>query len=279
MKKIVVILFAMLLMCASATASVTKTLTLEKSNTLAIRGPITSSSVSKLQHKLFKKSNKLNKDDNIFLVLDTPGGSITSGMELINTAKAIPQRVVTVSKFSASMGFIIAQYLGPRVITPGGILMSHKAKLKISGETPGEFENRKRLFDNIIKDIRKVNADRLRLSVSEYKNLIKNEYWTYGNKAVKQKAVDAKFRVKCGKSFEGIKKETLRTIFGEVVLTFSQCPLISSPLKIDYSGINFFKMDDSEEKKFRNIINMMYSNKVRFVEKFVSNGKDLEILK
>ena len=84
---------------------------LSKSNTLALQGPVTYSSVAQLQQKMIALSNSLSKNSTIYLVLDTPGGSVGAGMALIDTAKSIPQRVVTITSFAASMGFITVQSL------------------------------------------------------------------------------------------------------------------------------------------------------------------------
>ena len=139
-----------------------KTVVLEKGNTVVIRSPVNSKSMSKAMFELNELSFKLNKEDKIYLVLDTPGGSVFAGLDFIDYAKALPQKIITITKFAASMGFQIVQNLDDRYITPSGTLMSHRASGGVSGQFDGELESRYKMIKENIAFYERV--------AKEYKN-------------------------------------------------------------------------------------------------------------
>ena len=256
-----------------------KKIVLKESNTVSVRGAISPSSVAQIQEELLIKSRSLPDNSYIFLVLDTPGGSIHSGLQLINTAKSIPQKVVTVTNFAASMGFTIAQYLGPRLVLPHGIFMSHRARTRISGQIPGELDSRKNFLTDLIESIEVKTAKRLNLSTSEYKRVIRDEYWVFGTSSVSKNVADLEVIASCDKSLEGRTTKKYRTMFGTVEVVFSKCPLISAPLGINYSETDLWNLSKAEKKEFKHFINTMFTNKIEFVENYISKGTDLRILR
>lgn len=273
---------AALLVGFSAQAGSLKKVKLSSHNTIALRGPVSYSSVAQLQAKILDVSAKLPKRSVIFLVLDTPGGSVGAGMDLIQTAQAIPQRVVTITSFAASMGFITAQSLGPRLILPHGTLMSHRAAGGVSGQIPGEANSRLNYLMESIQDIERYVAKRLKRSHSSYANLIINEYWTFGQRSVNQNAADQVVLATCDGSLSGTETQTIQTFFGPVKVTFSKCPLVSAPLAIDFGDTLLLGLSLKEELQFKNYIRKMYTDKINFVKDEVVNlpvGQELRFLK
>jgi len=250
---------------------VRKIITLEASNTVVFRGPVTAESVGKAMAELKAISSKVSHKTPIYLVLDTPGGSVFDGLDFIDFTKALPQEVHTVTLFAASMGFQIAQNLNRRYITRNGILMSHRASLSgLTGQIDGEFETRYRMIKRAVDYLDVRAASRMKLSVKTYKSMIYNEYWVRGFDAPRENAADQQIMLRCGKSLDGESIEYVQSFFGMVRLTFSNCPMIRAPLKVDFSGL---VSGIEDPQNFKNNFMMAFTNQSRFVERFVVNNE------
>lgn len=117
MKNILLILLLYIIPTLALGQEKNKTITLNSDNFVALRDAVTWSSISKLQQDLLSLSAKLDDDEPIYLVLDTPGGSVMAGQRFIETVKGIPQPVHAVVLFAASMGFQITQAVDNRYNT------------------------------------------------------------------------------------------------------------------------------------------------------------------
>jgi len=255
---------------------VKKIITLEARNMVVLRGPVTGSSVGKAMKQLQAASRSVPQSTPLYLVLDTPGGSIMDGLDLIDFAKALPQKVHTVSLFAASMGFQIAQNLDNRYIIRNGTLMSHRASVRgLGGQVKGELETRYKMIRRSVDYLDYVAAKRMGIDVKTYENLIFNEYWVYGFDAVSNKAADEQILVKCGSSLNGSDTVEFQTFFGPVKVTFSQCPLIKEPESIDFSGI----LDLEDRKEIEKVIKMGLEDKPRFVDEFIVTSRFYEFFR
>lgn len=246
--------------------NVKKILTLKAGNTVVFRGPVTESSVSAVMRKMTKMSRRLSKNDVIYLVVDSPGGSIFDGLDFIQFAKALPQRVNTITLFAASMGFMIVQNLDKRYIVTNGTLMSHRASVRgLSGQINGELESRYKMIKRVVDYLEHKSSKRMKIGIKEYHTLINPEYWVHGFDAVDDHAADEQVLVRCGPSLDGTEKVSYRTFFGSVILLFSKCPLIKAPISTNLKGIT---------KKHRAYIGyvfrLAFENKRKFVEDFIT---------
>lgn len=205
-------------------------ITLTEDNTVVLREAINYATVAKVQVKLFELAKK-NPANDLYLFLDSPGGSVAAGGLLIDTINSIPNKVHTISAFSASMAYITVQSLGNRYVLPSGVLMSHRAYV---GGLKGTFEQIDSL-SNMLKEMVKEHdnkcASRVGLSYSAYKNLIHDDYWLTATQAIKTGHADAIAKVICDKSLQGTYKERQFTLFGAYDVTFSKCPLVRGFVK------------------------------------------------
>lgn len=210
----------------------TATIVLEKSNTVSINSAIDEASVAQASSELQKLCNDHKKD--IYLVLYSPGGSVTDGSMFIDFVKALPCKVHTIPLFAASMAYQITQSLGTRYVIPSSILMSHRASLSgISGQLPGELLSRISFYSDMIIELEAKTAKRLGMSLKEYQALIYDELWLTAYKALKGNHADKLEKVRCGKSLMGTKTALYSLgFFGSVEVTVSKCPLIIGPLEI-----------------------------------------------
>lgn len=252
-----------------------KIITLEASNTVVLRGPVTGSSVATAIKSLRVASRRVPKSTPLYLVLDTPGGDIVAGTDLIDFAKALPQKVHTVTLFAASMGFQIAQNLNNRYIVPNGQLMSHRARVGgLGGQIKGEFETRYRMIRRTVDALDYIASQRMGIDTKTYENLIFNEYWVYGFDAVAAKVADEQVLVRCGESMDGYDVTTFDTVFGTVRVTFSKCPLIKEPESMELSRV----AEENRDEVSATIKKSLMSEK-EFVNDYITTGRFFEIFR
>ncbi len=246
--------------------NVKKIITLQAKNTVVFRGPVTEQTVSDVMRKMTFMSRRLKKHDVIFLAIDSPGGSIFDGLDFIQFAKALPQKVNTVTLFAASMGFMMVQTLDKRYIVTNGTLMSHRASIgRLSGQINGELESRYKMVKRAVDYLEHKSSTRMSLSMKDYQSLINPEYWVHGFDAVDDKAADEQILIRCGKSLDGTEKVKFTTFYGPVTVLFSKCPLIKAPIKI-----NLERISQKNKKYVAYVFNLAFRNKIRFIEEFIS---------
>lgn len=254
-----------------STPPLVRSLILETKNTAVLRGPVTGESVGKLMKDIAKISRDVSKTASIYLVLDTPGGSVPDGADFIDFLNALPQKVTTVTLFAASMGFqIVENNPGERLIVRNGMLMSHRAALSgLSGQFDGELESRYHMMKRQVDMLENADAARMGLTLVEYKAKVKDELWIHGFDSVSEKVADAEVLVRCGSSYEGQTTElSLNTMFGLITVVFDACPLIKSPIAVRMENI------PANAKNYVNaIVYDAFLNKEKFVKEWILTDK------
>lgn len=227
------LLFVLLLLVE--TAGATEIINLTTQNTINFRGVVDDSSVITAQLKLAELAKARGKANyTIYLVLDSPGGSLVAGDSFIQFAKTIPN-VQTITLFAASMAAGIVEALpGKRNIAENGILMFHRARAGFQGQFEmGEVESQLALAKALVLSMENVNAARLGLSLADYKVKVMIEYWLYGAGAVKDNAADTLINIVCSSELIDARELVVtRELFGQQELAqFSSCPLLRSPIE------------------------------------------------
>lgn len=211
----------------------TPVITISNYNTVILKGTVRGRTVAKVQQKLLKISERLRQEETIYLVLDTPGGSIYAGLELIDFAKSLPQKVITITINAASMGFVITQALDDRYILPSGTLMMHRATVGIRGQiNNGEFETRSNHIKEVVQDIESFMIKRIGVSLESYREIVKDEVYNNGKQAVESNFADKVVLIRCGKDMSGSYSEEVRSFWGNFWVTWSKCPTITAPLDV-----------------------------------------------
>lgn len=255
------------------------TLIFSKNNTLTFRDVITAKSVSDIQVKLIQMSHSLPETTPIYLVLDTPGGSIDAGLSLISTARGLPQEVKTVTLFAASMGFHTVQSLGERYVLSSGTLMSHRASIGgLSGQVPGEAVTRLNALIRLTTEMDEKASKRIGMSLADYQNLIRDEYWVQGENAVKESMADKTVYGRCAEDMNGSYTQVVMTLFGAFTVEWSNCPLISAPLRIDVSDTLRRLGNSAERYQFIKFINTFVNDKKAFTQRYIINREYVKIL-
>lgn len=218
-----------------------KHIELNSRNLVPIQGEVDDESMSEAQIKLLQLATlRGTQNYTIYIVLDSPGGSILAGQDFIEFAKTF-RNVETVTLFAASMAAGIVEALpGKRNILESGALMFHRARGGVEGQfEDGELESRLNFYKDMVRSMEQKNADRMRMSLVSYKAAVKDELWISGFNAVAKNAADEVVTLGC--SLELVNKSTSKPIsfFGMTFnIQLNGCPLIKS-----------IKVEKSENKK------------------------------
>lgn len=220
------IFFILVVLFASAKV-IAKPIYLTKANTVNIVGEIDDNMTASVKEKLLKLDNfRKKRNYPIYLVIDSPGGSIYAGNKLIEVIKTV-KNVHTITYFAASMASAIVQQTpGSRFILPSGIMMFHRARGGFQGQfNEGEVEQQLRLWKKIVNGMEIANAERMNMSLKKYKSLVKDEYWLESEESVYKHATDKVILVKCSQRLIDSKIETnVPSILGFLRVEKSACP-------------------------------------------------------
>lgn len=249
-------ILAMLLLF-SVTVLSAKEITLTEQNTMSLNGPVDGNSMTSLMVEL-QRLNKIETSDPIYLVLNTPGGSVYDGFDFIRFAQTSKRKVHTITIFAASMGFQIVESLGSRYVTSYSTLMSHKVKGGFGNtEMPGQLDSR---YGHLLSHIREqdslvVSRTNGKQTLATYANLIQNEYWANSGKSITDGFADEEVSPKCDKSLEATHVQYIDFGFFALNVEFSNCPLITSPVSISIaSGASYiFDKSINVNAEFRKI--------------------------
>lgn len=227
--KFLVSLFAPFLLAGGIHTASVDSVQLTADNSVAFNTPVDGTSVLQTIYKIQSLVVKRGSADYpIYLVLDCPGGSVYDGENFIQYAKNVPN-LHTVTIFAASMCAVIAEALpGTRYVTENGILMFHRAKGQFEGQfEDGEVESQLHLWKSIVRSMEKRNAKRIGISLQDYKEKVKDEWWMYGNENVSEGAADSVANVTCSDELLEAKVTVVtQDLFGEQETSRSACPLL-----------------------------------------------------
>jgi ATP-dependent Clp protease protease subunit len=189
------------------------------------------SSVGKVMSEVAGLDQKLPKGQPIYLVLYTPGGSVQSGLEMIEFLRSLNRPIHTITIAAASMGWQILQHLDNRYVFEYSILMSHRARGGVEGEFGGEQDSqlirRYRFWEKRIKEMDKQTVLRTKgkQTLESYTKDYENELWISGKEAVAKGYADKITKVVCDKSLNGFRTEEVQGSFFSVKAKVSMCPI------------------------------------------------------
>lgn len=235
------------------------TINLTNKNSINFNSAFSPDFVAKKQLEAMEKCSA-NEGSDIYVVLYTPGGSVSAGKLFFDTLNALPCNFHTITIFAASMGYQTVQNLGNRYILPSGILMSHRASIRgLSGEINGELDQILKLIKENVKELDVTASKRVGITLDEYNKLIADELWMTGNQAVSTNHADKVVFAKCDKDFEGTYVEIIRFFGIELSVEFSNCPLVTAPLSVNRSRKGKIIDDELDDDLFLKVSNF-YSN-------------------
>lgn len=220
----------------------TEIVELNEKNTVTLRGPIHDAMAGALIARVQAAADATSGP--LYLVLDSPGGSIASGMDIIANLKTI-KNLKTITIFAASMASGIVNSLpGERLGNENSISMFHRARGGIQGQfAEGELESQLAFWKGIVTKMEVANSTRMGMTLEDYKKQVKDELWIHGNDNLTKKSLDTVTSFKCTKQLLAATEVVkIQTPFGMLGLKFSKCPLINYPVGIEggEQGRNIF---------------------------------------
>jgi ATP-dependent Clp protease protease subunit len=221
-----------ILLTLLATNVFSKELLLTKDNTVSLLGPVTDQSISELMQEINTLSQSGDKKEPIFLVLNTPGGSVFAGLELMQYVNTLRRPVHVVANYAASMGFHILQNSPKRYVTKFATIMSHRAHGGFRGDIPQQITSR---LNHIISLVDKMDEDVVKRTNGKhtkqsYGELIRDEYYAVGSNAIEDGFADEVVSLKCDESLNTYKDITINAMFFQIEAQVSNCPLLTMPV-------------------------------------------------
>jgi ATP-dependent Clp protease protease subunit len=232
----------LLFLLLATLSNANKIIELKKDNFISLREPISQDSTARLLAKL---NTIESKHDTLYLYINSPGGDVLAGLDIINYIKSLQQRnkkVVCIAHNAISMAFVVFQYCSLRYILYSSTLMQHQMYLGLKGKLQ-EINSRMSYLNVLEAKLNKDQALRLNMSLPEFTQIIQNDWWLYGDSILDNKAADEIITFFC--AFENYEETVLvNTLFGDVTIKYSACPLINYPVDIKFPALNL-----GEEKK------------------------------
>lgn len=204
---------------------------LNEFNSYILRSAIDFNSVDKAIQEITKRHITLPKGEPIYLSIDSPGGNILAGMQLINHLRSLDRPIHTITFFSASMAFVTVQALGKRYIVDGGILMAHYGSTNCGGNLH-EIQTCLKRLEDIEEEIDTLCSERIGVSMEVWDKMIERDLWLLPNEAIRLNIADKRVKVKCSESLMKSSEELIiETFFGQQKIEVSGCPTMLSPLE------------------------------------------------
>jgi ATP-dependent protease ClpP protease subunit len=202
---------------------------LTKTNMVFIGSEINQQSVAQAQSKFVKLVNlRGNADYPLYIVFDSPGGSVFAGNRFYESVKPY-KNVHTIVLRGYSMAAMLPQMIpGKRYIIESGELLFHRMKGRPSGGTTDDISadvDYMRSLENYIvtKAVARSNMTR-----EEYDKKVQVDWIIMAHEAVKYGFVDEVVSIKCSKELSDSKKTVLEQILPflpPVEVVVSECPL------------------------------------------------------
>lgn len=163
-----------------------KTIKTDWTNVILFDVPVTTETVDEALGIL----NTIDASRDIFLVLDSPGGSVVDGARLMNYVKYSGKKIYTVcDNFCASMAFQIFQVGKKRYMMDKAILMAHPA----SGGAQGTIENMHTMLSMFRNYVDRMDAEvslRSGIEYNKFKAMVADNIWVESVDAVKMRLAD-----------------------------------------------------------------------------------------
>jgi ATP-dependent protease ClpP protease subunit len=202
---------------------------LTEQNLIILSGMVTPHMAAYFSKQLQEKDKLLPAKQPIYVFINSGGGFVSSGIDIINMMSSTTRPIITISSFAFSMAFSISQRGTSRYVLKLGTMGQHRARASIEGYlNDGELESRLDYLRQMMIILEEEEASILKLSYQEYKKLISTEWYGVGKEAVKRGMASSVVEVECSASLKETKTSSFDiSIFGSIeISSINGCPLL-----------------------------------------------------
>lgn len=206
-------------------------ITLTRSNVISLTEEVSEESVDRVIGQML--SNPNNK---LYLYINSPGGSIDAGIRLRNAMSGSGKQITCIAQYAASMAFSLFEHCSVRVTLPQSIIMQHQASYMSDGKV-SEHETQLTTIKKLVNELDVEAAKRLGITLEDFDAKVKNDWWLIGEEIVTLKAADKQMNITCAPSLvSSTRTQTFASPLGMAVVTWSNCPLILTPIDVKLSA-------------------------------------------
>ena len=224
----------LLLLPCYFTQETEKSIVLDTNNTLLLRGEIT----EKLATEFIYDVNKRSKKKDLYVFLDTNGGSVDAGNKIVFEIQKYG--LSCIAHKALSMGFVILQACKERYVTPLATLMQHQISYGVANEK-AKIESYVEYIKQIGDHLTKMQAKKIGISKKDFERRTYNDWWLFGEKIIEENCADEIASVSCTTK---LTNQTYNVDKGQYIYTYTKCPLISGHVEKkknkDYTNQDFF---------------------------------------
>lgn len=247
-----------------------KTVTLNNNNFISLVGPVSRSSVDDVI-KSFNSKNiieYIQDNKQIYLYLNTPGGSVFAGNHLVQYIQTLQENGVQVDCIAQnfmSMGFIIMQSCSRRYVMFDSIGMQHQMSLGLKGNIEN-FKTYFSLIERVNDKLIDMEIKRINITKADYLSKILSDWWLYGDENVVSNVADELVHTKCSPNVVSEKVKKQETIFGfDIEIEMSKCPILNDVKIIEKNGTTPVFKD----------VNSTTIEKLYDFDNYINNVKDI----
>ena len=200
-------------------------------NTIILRGAITGDTATDVTRQLFNI-----KGEELFLFIDSPGGSVVAAARIMAALKSSGKNVVCVAETAISAAFMIFQSCNLRLATYSAITMQHNASLAVNRKEIPNFKTFSDFIFRMLDQLNEMQSLRIGITVDELNEKTKDDWWLFSKDIVDSNVADSLVEVSCTK--DAVSKKisgVIGTFTGPVNVFFSGCPVLSD-IEVQRSG-------------------------------------------
>jgi ATP-dependent protease ClpP protease subunit len=190
---------------------------LDEGNFVFLKGAINRQVVSKFMNEFLRLDHR-----NVnYIFINSPGGSVDDGSKIVSLLSSM-NNIVCIAERAYSMAFVIFQACNERVIMHHGSIMQHQMSYGVHDDKE-RVESYVSHVSSINRQLSKLQAKRIGVSVDYFKKKTLSDWWLYGENAIDENCADTISAVICTNKLIKMNYTEEKRNYKYV---YSKCPLI-----------------------------------------------------